>query len=56
MKVSEIMTPAPIVVIDIDASTREAAELMQKHSIRRLPVVKEGTLVWIVTGKDLLNA
>ena len=53
--VSEIMTPAPLIVIDLDASTREAAELMQKHNIRRLPVVKEGALVGIVTSKDLLK-
>ena len=53
--VSEIMTPAPLITIDLDASTREAAELMQKHNIRRLPVVKEGALVGIVTSKDLLR-
>ena len=54
MKVSKIMTLAPLVVIDLNASTREAEELMQKHSIRRLPVMKEGTLGGIVTSKDLL--
>lgn len=53
--VSQIMTPAPLIVIDLDASTREAAELMQKHNIRRLPVMKEGALVGIVTSKDLLG-
>jgi Predicted signal-transduction protein containing cAMP-binding and CBS domains len=53
--VSEIMTPAPLIVIDLDATTREAAELMQKHNIRRLPVMKEGALVGIVTSKDLLG-
>ena len=53
--VSEIMTPAPLIVIDLDASAQEAAELMQKHNIRRLPVMKEGALVGIVTSKDLLG-
>ncbi len=53
--VSEIMTPAPLIVIDLDASTREAAELMRKHNIRRLPVMKKGALVGIVTSKDLLG-
>ena len=53
--VSEIMTPAPLIVIDLAATTQEAAELMQKHNIRRLPVVKEGALVGIVTSKDLLK-
>ncbi len=55
VKVSEIMTPAPLITIDIDASTREAAEVMQKHNVRRLPVMKEGALVGIITGKDLLK-
>jgi CBS domain-containing protein len=53
--VSEIMTSAPLITIDLDASTRDAAELMQKHKIRRLPVVAEGTLVGIITSKDLLR-
>ncbi|MBN1236490.1 MAG: CBS domain-containing protein [Methanotrichaceae archaeon] len=52
--VTEIMTPAPLVTIDLDASTREAAELMREHNIRRLPVMKEEALVGILTSKDLL--
>ncbi|VVB70351.1 Inosine-5'-monophosphate dehydrogenase [uncultured archaeon] len=52
--VSEIMTVAPLISIDLDASTSDAAELMLRHNIRRLPVVAEGALVGIVTSKDLL--
>ena len=52
--VSEIMTPAPLITIDLDASTAEAARLMREHNIRRLPVMKEGALVGIITSKDLL--
>jgi CBS domain-containing protein len=52
--VREIMTPGPLVSIDLDASTREAARLMREHNIRRLPVMKEGALVGIITSKDLL--
>jgi len=52
--VTEVMTPAPLVTIDLDASTHEAARLMREHSIRRLPVMKDGALVGIVTSKDLL--
>jgi CBS domain-containing protein len=55
VSVSDIMTPAPLITIDLDASTAEAADLMQKENIRRLPVVKEGALVGIVTSKDLLK-
>jgi CBS domain-containing protein len=53
--VSEIMTPAPLITIDLDASTSDAADLMLKHNIRRLPVVKDGALVGIITSKDLLK-
>ncbi len=52
--VTEIMTPSPLVTIDLDATTREAARLMREHNIRRLPVMKEGALVGIITSKDLL--
>ncbi len=52
--VREIMTASPLITIDIDATTREAARLMREHSIRRLPVMKDGALVGIITGKDLL--
>lgn len=53
--VAEIMTPAPLVTISPDATTREAAELMVRRNIRRLPVVQEGALVGIITSKDLLR-
>ena len=52
--VREIMTVGPLVTIDIDASTAEAARLMREHGIRRLPVMKGGALVGIITSKDLL--
>ena len=52
--VREIMTAGPLVTIDLDASTAEAARLMREHGIRRLPVMKGGALVGIITSKDLL--
>ena len=52
--VSDIMTPGPLVTIDINAGTEDAARLMIEHSIRRLPVMKQGTLVGIITSKALL--
>src|SRR5512139_2059518 len=39
VRVSEIMTPMPLVTINPDASCKEAARLMISHEIRRLPVV-----------------
>jgi len=56
VKVTEIMIPAPLITIDLDATTKEAAGLMLDHNIRRLPVVKSGTLVGIITSKDLLRS
>jgi len=53
--VSNMMTPAPLITIGLEASTEEAAALMLRHNIRRLPVVTSGTLVGIITSKDLLR-
>jgi len=52
--VRDIMTPGPLITIDLDSSTADAARLMREHSIRRLPVIKDGALVGIITSKDLL--
>jgi len=54
VRIADIMTPAPLITIDLDDSTQKAAELMREHNIRRLPVMKNGALVGIVTSKDLL--
>lgn len=55
VRVGDIMTPAPLITIGPNASVKEAAELMIKHGIRRLPVVEAGALVGIITSKDLLR-
>jgi len=55
VKVSEVMTKAPLITINLNASSKDAAGLMIKHKIRRLPVVEDGTRVGIVTSKDLLR-
>jgi CBS domain-containing protein len=53
--VDEIMTPAPLIAIGPNASAKEAAEMMLKHGIRRLPVIEKGMLVGMITSKDLLR-
>jgi CBS domain-containing protein len=53
-KIRDIMKPAPLITIGPNASVKEAADLMIKHNIRRLPVVDNQTLVGIITSKDLL--
>ena len=53
--ISEIMTPMPLITINLDASCNEAARLMIKHDIRRLPVIEDDCLVGIITTKDILK-
>ena len=53
--VSEIMTPAPLITISPNASTKDAARLMKANHVRKLPVVEEGALVGIITSEDLLG-
>lgn len=54
-RVAEAMTPAPV-TIDEDASLLQAARLMQKHGVKRIPVIRHGELVGIVSRADLLQA
>ncbi len=53
--VDEIMN-SPVIVIEPDSGIEEAVRLMGKHRIRRLPVVKDGKLMGMVTEKDLMIA
>ena len=53
--VEKIMITVPLVTIGPNASAKEAAELMLKHNVRRLPVVENGVLVGIITSMDLLK-
>lgn len=55
VKVIDIMTPAPLITVGLNTTSRDAASLMIKHKVRRLPVVENGALVGIVTSKDLLR-
>lgn len=43
----------PLITIDPDADLTEAAKIMKKHKIRRLAVVREGTLRGVVTAADI---
>ncbi len=46
----------PVIFASPDVPINEALNLMRNDRIRRLPVIKDGRLVGIVTDKDLLNA
>jgi acetoin utilization protein AcuB len=53
-RVRDWMTPNPI-TIDADATVIEAVHLLKEKGIRRLPVMKDGKLVGLVTERMLLT-
>ena len=54
--IDQIMTKK-VVSIGSDASISDAAELMDTHKVKRLPVINdEGKLVGIVTRGDIIGA
>jgi hypothetical protein len=54
-KVSEVMTPSPITVSE-DIPLPELVSLMETKNIKRVPVVRDGKLVGIVSRSNLLQA
>jgi len=50
-----LMTPDPV-TISPDATVREAASLMIKHAVRRLPVIENKKLVGLISVADLVAA
>ncbi|HDJ89656.1 MAG TPA: CBS domain-containing protein [Thermoprotei archaeon] len=50
----DIMT-TPLVTIDAETPIEKAFLLMKEKDIRRLPVVREGRLVGIITEKDIIR-
>ncbi|WP_404416200.1 CBS domain-containing protein [Vreelandella aquamarina] len=53
-KADEVMTVNPM-TIEEDAPLHKIARLLEKHRIKRVPVVKEGKLVGIVSRANLLQ-
>lgn len=54
-KVREIMTPNPVTVAE-NTSLEETVRLIEKHNIKRIPVMRGDQLVGIVTRSNLLQA
>jgi CBS domain-containing protein len=46
----------PVISIDEDADVRDIARLLAAHHIKRVPVVRNGRVVGIVSRGDLLRA
>nr|WP_202932412.1 MULTISPECIES: CBS domain-containing protein [Halomonas] len=53
-KAHEVMTPNPLTVEE-NAPLHTIARLLEKHHIKRVPVVREGKLVGIVSRANLLQ-
>ena len=53
-QVSDVMTMKPITIGEED-TLNDAARLMQKHRIKRLPVMRDGKLVGLLTRIDFVK-
>ncbi len=54
VKVEEVMRKK-VITIEYNKPIKEAAELMAKYNIKRLPVVKDGSVIGIVTQSDIVR-
>lgn len=55
LRVGNLMTVDPV-VIDAEATVREAEQLLKSYRISGLPVTEGGTVVGVISQTDLLNA
>jgi CBS domain-containing protein len=53
--VHEVMTPSPRTVTE-NVDLIDVVDLMEKHAIKRLPVMRKGKLVGLVTRANLMRA
>jgi CBS domain-containing protein len=54
-RVAEVMTPDPFTIAE-DTRLEEVVDSMERRRIKRVPVVREGRVVGIVSRADLLHA
>ena len=55
LKVKSIMS-SPLIVVEPDATIEEAAKVMERNKVRRLPVVDQTGLAGVVAVSDLAKA
>jgi signal-transduction protein with cAMP-binding, CBS, and nucleotidyltransferase domain len=54
-KVQDVMT-SPVITVDENLDIKEIARKLIEHRIKRVPVVREGRVVGIVSRADLVEA
>lgn len=54
-KVDDVMTRNPVTITE-DTPLDQAVDLMERHRIKRLPVMRDGRLVGMVTRANLMHA
>lgn len=54
VSVNQVMS-TPLITISVDKTVGDAAQMMVKHHVRRLPVVDGSKVVGIVTVRDILS-
>ena len=54
LAVSDVMS-TPVISVAEDTSLADIADIFEEHRIKRVPVVKDGTLVGIVSRGDLVR-
>jgi len=54
-KAEDVMT-RQVITVDPDTSLQEIANLIEKHRIKRVLVVKDGTLVGVVSRANIVQA
>jgi CBS domain-containing protein len=54
-RVQDVMTRAPVSV-DVETPVEELVALMERHAVKRLPVVENGKVIGIVSRANLVQA
>jgi len=52
-KISSVMTKG-VVTIDQEENIDSAARIMKENKVKRLPILRNGKLVGIITGTDII--